>query len=676
MARAEALAVGAPGAAPQQGTSVTMTAQLQYRRNHNDQNNVFPTLGGESAGSSWAVPVSVNVQHKRNLYTFSTSYSRTESSTLNQYAYREDVAGLAGIQGVSTLPFDWGVPSLSFSSLSSVRDLAPSKRTDTRLTVSGSWTRPFTKHTLRIGGDVRFDRSNNRTDQNPRGTFTFSGLYASGGSPIVHAGGLDFADFLLGLPQQATVQYGPGDVRLDGTSLSGYLQDDWRKSNTLTFNLGLRYELMWPFVERGGQMVNLDVAPDFTAAVPVISGGTGPYSGTFPKALLRPDFNNLAPRVGFAWRVKPGTIVRGGYGISYNAGSYSTIARQMVGQPPFAVTNNAIGDLATVLTLSDPFASASPTDTANNFGVQLDYALGLVQTWNADVSRDWRQVWNFAAGYTQTRGSSLDVVRAPNRGPDGLRIPGVQPFLWQTSEGSSVLHAGTFRASRRPVKGVGGGVTYTLAKSRDNASSIGGSTVVAQDDQNLAAEWGLSSFDRRHQLAANLNVELPFGPNRPWLSGGGLWSSLLRDWRFTTNFTWQSGTPFTARVQGSAVEIARGGTSGTLRANYDGAAIQVANPTIDQFFNTSAFTIPPPGSFGNSGRNIIIGPGSRMLNAQFARDVRLGGTRALTIQLNATNLLNMVNYGAMDTTVNSPTFGQILSVRPMRSTQLNLRFRF
>ncbi len=330
----------------------------------------------------------------------------------------------------------------------------------------------------------------------------------------------------------------------------------------------------------------------------------------------------------------------------------------------------------TPLALSAPFATASPTDTANNYGVQLDYALGLVQTWNADISRDWRQAWNVGAGYTEIRGSSLDIVRAPNRGPDGLRIEGVQPFLWQTSEGSSVLHAATFRVNRRPVKGIGGGASYTLAKSRDNASSIGGGgTVVAQDDQNLAAEWGLSSFDRRHQLSTNLNIELPFGPNRPWLSGGGLWSSLLRDWRFTTNFTWQSGTPLTARVQASASEVAKG-TNGTLRANYNGDAIQLANPTIDRFFNTDAFGVPAPGTFGTSGRNIIIGPGSKMLNAQFARDVRLGSTRALTIQLNATNLLNLVNYGAVDTTVNSPTFGQVLSVRPMRSTQLNLRFRF
>jgi hypothetical protein len=205
---------------------------------------------------------------------------------------------------------------------------------------------------------------------------------------------------------------------------------------------------------------------------------------------------------------------------------------------------------------------------------------------------------------------------------------------------------------------------------------MGGGTVVAQDDQNLAAEWGLSSFDRRHQLSANLNVELPFGPNRPWLSGGGAWAALLRDWRFTTTLTWQSGTPLTARVVGSASEIASGGTSGTLRANYSGDDIRLSDPTIDRFFNTSAFTIPLPGTFGNSARNLIIGPGSRQLNAQFARDVRLGGTRALTIQVNATNLLNAVNYGSLDTTVNSPTFGQVLSVRPMRSTQLNLRFRF
>jgi hypothetical protein len=348
----------------------------------------------------------------------------------------------------------------------------------------------------------------------------------------------------------------------------------------------------------------------------------------------------------------------------------------MVAQPPFAVSDTEIGTPANPLSIQNAFRDASPDEIANNYGVDKDYDLGVVQTWNGDISKDLRQVWNVGASYTHTRGSSLDIVRAPNRGPAGLRIPDVQPFLWQTSEGASVLHAATFRVSRRPVKGLGGGVTYTLARSRDNASSIaGGGTNVAQDDQNLAAEWGLSSFDRRHQFSANTSIELPFGPNRRWFAQPGLGQSLLRDWRFTTTFTWQSGTPYTPRVAGAVSDVARG-TNGTLRADYTGVGIGIADPTIDRFFNTSAFTIPAAGTFGNASRNMIIGPGSRLLNAQFARDVRLGGTRVVSVQLNANNLLNIVNYGAIDTVVNSPTFGQILSVRGMRSMQANLRFRF
>jgi hypothetical protein len=367
-------------------------------------------------------------------------------------------------------------------------------------------------------------------------------------------------------------------------------------------------------------------------------------------------------------------VVRGGYGISFNSGSYAAIARQLVAQPPFAVTNTSIGTLSSPLALSNPLAHAAPTDTANNYGVARDYALGLVQTWNGDISRNFGQVWSLARD-THTRGEPR-YRRAPNRGPDGLRIAGVQPFVWQTSEGRSVLHAGTFRVLRRPVRGLGGGINYTLARSRDNASTVGGgATVVAQDDQDLEAEWGLSSFDRRHQLNADVNVELPFGPNRPWLNQGGFWGKALENWRLTATYTWQSGTPFSPRVQGAASDVARG-TNGTLRADYNGQPIQIVDSTIDRFFNTAAFSVPAAGLFGTASRNMIIGPGSKLLNAQLSRDVRLRGNRSVGVQMNASNLLNAVNYANIDTVVNSPSFGQVLSVRPMRSMQLNVRFRF
>ncbi len=666
---------GGPAGRGNQGLSINMTAQVQYRGNSSEQANVLPELGGTSTGSSLAVPITINISKNRVQHAITLNYSRTTSSTANNFGFVEDVAGNAGIVGVSTDPISWGVPSLSFSTFSSVRDTTPSTRRDTRWSLGYGMTKPFQQHTLRMGGDFRQDLAKSQSDSNAQGAFTFSGLYSSG-SAQVRGGGYDFADFLLGLPQQATVNYGLGEVSLRGRSFSLYVQDDWRKAANLTLNLGLRYELILPFVETNGRMVNLDAAPGFTAVTPVISGQQGAYSGSYPDGLIRTDANNIAPRVGLAWRVAQGTIVRGGYGISYNAGSYSSMARQMVNQPPFATTNTAIGDLANPLSLTDPLATATPDQVNNDYGVDLNYVLGMVQTYNADISRDLTQVWNLGASYTHIRGSDLDIVRAPNRGPSGLLLADVQPFEWQSSEGSSRLHAAEFRLTRRPVRGIGGGVSYTLARSRDNASSMGGGgTVVAQNDQDLQAEWGLSSFDRRHQLNANLNVDLPFGVGRRFFTNGGVWGSILGGWRFTTNFTLQSGTPLTVRVTGAASSVA-GGAGGTLRANYDGSSIRISNPTIDQFFNTSAFSIPDAGTYGNSSRNLVIGPGSRLLNAQLSRDLRLGGNRVMSLTLNASNLLNTVNYSGVNTSINSPSFGQITSVRPMRSMTFNARFRF
>lgn len=170
-------------------------------------------------------------------------------------------------------------------------------------------------------------------------------------------------------------------------------------------------------------------------------------------------------------------------------------------------------------------------------------------------------------------------------------------------------------------------------------------------------------------------MELPWGRNRPWLSQGGLLAHLVGDWSMSANVSVQSGSPLTARCSTCASDVARG-TGGTLRADYTGQPIQLDNPTIDAYFNTAAFSIPATGTFGTSLRNMIIGPSSSQLNASFSRDVSFGGTRGVTINVNANNLLNTVNYGSIDTNVNSATFGQVTSVRGMRTMRVNLRFRF
>jgi len=170
-------------------------------------------------------------------------------------------------------------------------------------------------------------------------------------------------------------------------------------------------------------------------------------------------------------------------------------------------------------------------------------------------------------------------------------------------------------------------------------------------------------------------VQLPWGKNRSWLDNGGFLAAIAGGWSMTMNLTWNSGTPLTVRCSACASDLARG-TGGTLRADYYGQPLAIANPTIDQFFNTAAFGLPVPGTYGNSRRNMVVGPGSHQLNASFSRDVAFAGNRAVTIQVNANNLLNTVNYGGINTDVNSSQFGQVTSVRGMRTVRMNLRFRF
>src|SRR5262249_50357815 len=147
------------------------------------------------------------------------------------------------------------------------------------------------------------------------------------------------------------------------------------------------------------------------------------------------------------------------------------------------------------------------------------------------------------------------------------------------------------------------------------------------------------------------------------------------EWSAQFTLTLQSGTPLTARVAGAASDLVRG-VNGSLRANYNGLPIAVSDPTLDEFFNVAAFSMPAPGTFGTSARNMIVGPGARQLNALFQRDVRLGDTRSVTLQVNALNLLNTVQWAAVDTNINSPTFGQVLSAKPMRTITITARLRF
>jgi hypothetical protein len=679
---------GARGGQGQRGTNVVLQGQLQYRRNETESLNVFPGLGSQTVNQSITVPLSLNVVHNRFVNNFSINLTHSTTDTTNGFAGSTNVGAVAGINypaGASLDPQYWGVPRLSFTGLTGVSGAPATSRSDTRLTATYTWSHSTQKHQLRMGTDVRVDRDASQLNVNAPGMFTFTGIYSTGGHPISLANGSTaasnaaFADFLLGMPQQATLQVG-GTTELRGKSFDAYIEDNWQKSPRLTFNLGLRYELVMPYTDANGHLVNLDAAPGFTSVAPVLAGGSGLFSGVFPGGLLNADTNNFGPRIGVAFRPKRGTVIRGGYSITYNPNSYANIARRLASQPEpgFDVTETITGSLADPLSTENALlASTSPSTVMNNWGVARNYVLGLIQTWNASVSRDITPTWTALVGYTGTKGSNLDLLSAPDRGPDGtLLIPGVQPFTWESSTGRSLMNQGNFQLQHRLAHGFGGSASYTFSKAMDDTPSLGGGTIVGQDPRNPEAEWALSNFDRRHQFTGNLIVELPFGQGRRWLDNNGAVASVVGGWTATLAFTAQSGTPFSARVCGAVTDIAQG-TNCSLRANVTGAPIAIGDPSIAEFFNNiNAFTAPTFGGYGDSARNLIVGPAGHQLNGTLVRDVRLSGTRFMTLQINATNLLNTVQWQTIDTDINSPTFGHVLSVKPMRAVTMTMRFRF
>jgi trimeric autotransporter adhesin len=676
------------------GSRTSINVGLSYHGSNSGITNPFPTVGGSTTTRSFDIPAGfVHSFGGKVTDIFHFDFNRNRIQTQNLYAFLTNVAGQAGIGGVSPNPFDWGVPNLSFSTFTGLSDVNPALQRDQTFTFSDSLIMTHGKHTLRWGGDFRRLQINTETSSDARGSFTFDGantgqyaINSQTGKPAQVAGtGIDFADFLLGLPALTQIQcgsnsssacVGPGNYHFRGNSWDLFAQDDWHMLANFTVNLGLRYEYISPFSETTNQLVNLDVASGFTAVAPVQPGQSGPFTGAFPKTLVNPDRDNFAPRIGIAWKPLKNTVVRSGYGINYNTAAYNSIAQQLAFQPPFSLTETNIESPTTLLTLANGFPAPAPSSITNNYGVNRNYQLGYVQIWNLDIQQELSRSLLLNVDYTGSKGTNLDILEAPNRTPTGLRIPGVQPFNFETAEGDSILHAGTVILRKRLTYGVSVGGTYTYSKSIDNASNIGGgATTVAQNAFDLAAERAVSSFDQTHRFTGDYLWELPFGPERHWLAQRGARQSIFGNWEWSGGWTISSGLPFTANILGNPSEIARG-TNGTLRANSTGQPAALSHPTTAEWFNTAAFTQPPTGQFGNVGRNTIRGPGSIVWDMALTKVVPFGETRMLEIRAQADNIFNHPNFTTIDTTLGTPAFGQVTAAGSMRTMQIVTRFRF
>lgn len=617
------------------------------------------------------------------------NFSRIRIQNLNGFAFNQNLAQQLGITGVSTDPIDFGAPTISLTNYTGITDANPllDRRETFRITDNFSYL--MAKHTLRAGGEVRYRYISTFNSPTPRGDFTFTGLLTSQltskGNPVKGTG-YDLADFLLGLPQTTSLQFGVLSDYLRDRWYVGYVQDDWRIHPRFSVNYGVRYEYVTPLFEENNHLVNLLLNPSMTAVSVVIPGATTPFGGSpLPDALIRPDTNNWAPRFGLAWRpLNSGPVIRAGYGIFYNGSIYEQLAATMLNQPPFALAQTSVTSPNRLLTLSNGFPGQGSKAVANTAAVDPNYHVGYAQIWNLTIETPISSTFTAEATYTGTKGTHLDLILAPNQATPGAvigadqrrRIPNAPDFRYETSGAGSLYNGVQVRVQRRESNGFRFLSLYTFSKSRDDASAlgVGARNGIVQNVNNVAAEWGLSPFDVRHSLRNWLSYELPFGDRKRWLhSGAG--SALLGNWRISTITQISSGLHYTPLLSGASVN----GTGAFYSQRPDIVGNPVSSqPTAFRFFNTAAFAVPAPGQFGDASRGSIVGPGLINVDASLGRTFHFGSESRERWELRweVQNVLNITNYSGLSTVLGSADFGRVKGARPMRSMDMLMRVHF
>ena len=641
---------------------------LSYQGSNNLNPNIFGFLDngdGRSLNANVAWGHNFTTRLINNLrYTFSRSRNQTNPF----FAFRENVAAELGINGTSQEARNWGPPTLSFTNYSGLNDANSALTRNQTSSVGDSLIFIKGVHNMTFGFDYRRLQINRQSDPNARGQFTFTGLNTANvvNGAAAAGTGFDFADFLLGTPNTSALRYGNASLYFRTSSYSVYMTDDWRISQRFSINYGLRWDYGTPISELYNRMVNLAVAPAYASVSQVLAGSPGT-----PVTLVKPDKNNVSPRIGFAWRpLKKGTmVVRGGYGVYYNTSVYNQIANNMAQQPPFATTLSVASTLGNPLTLQDGFiAPPSLGGITNTYAVDPNYRTGYASIWQISVQNDLGHGLVGTITYNGTKGTALDQTVLPNSAPSGGKANGLPSgYIYESANGNSIYHGATFQLMRRFRSGVSANASYTYSKAIDNA-------VQAQNYLDTSAERALSATSRTH--VANFSWQWSSGSGRGAGFGtiNGWKGAALKDWTFSNNISVGSGLPLTPVIGGARATTTGTGITGNLRANATG--LPVTDAPAGQPFNYAAFAVPAPGQWGNAARDSIIGPTQFGLNASLGRVIRIAERKNLNLRFDVQNALNHVTFRSFNTTIGSNNLGLYSGPSAMRSMTATLRFSF
>ncbi|MBM3794405.1 MAG: hypothetical protein FJW31_10105 [Acidobacteria bacterium] len=587
-----------------------------------------------------------------------------------------NVANDLGIPGVNTGDLlTTGMPRITVAGFQALGDdpFNPGVLVTNNFQTEDNFFWTVSRHSLRMG--FRYDRRRYNAFQTSavRGVMSFSGVYSN--NPAATAGtGIGLADLQLAKFQMFLASILNGTRGFRRRELGFYLQDDWKATNRLTLNLGLRYELYptYPWTEVGNRMAQF--VAERGVLVPVGTDGV-------PATGVKVDKNNWAPRIGLAYKLNDKTVVRSGFGVFY-AAPQAEISRNLAVNPPFAgafaFANNQL-NFSGARRIDQGFDRSFRAEGSTFNGIDPNLRMPYVLQWNLNVQRLLPSNFLVTVAYVGTKGVKLrDEVNINQARPGAGAIPPRRPFpiyndiAMTQFRANSSYNALQTTMERRFSKGLNMLFSYTWSHAIDDAGQFGGDH---QDVLNLRGDRGNAPFDVRQAAIASFNYELPSPSSLShkalrWMAGGWQTNGILR---------LSAGLPLTPTMATSTLN-----GSGFQRADVvAGCDWKLDNPTPLRWFNTSCFASPPQFTFGNAGRNTVTGPGTKQLDFSLFKNMALTERVRAQFRAEMFNITNTPQFNNPNTAIGNPQASVINSAgappsfqRTSRQIQLALKFYF
>jgi hypothetical protein len=595
------------------------------------------------------------------LNEFRTAFNRVALGVFQQNQGR-DLNSEVGLPTLSTNPRDSGLSLVSVTGFSPLGDEYnnPQHSVSNVYQIIDQATYARGRHLFKFGADFRATQQNAYRDVQSRGLLDFLGL----------ATGNSMAELLLGIVSVSGVAQVDNAEHLRTHSAQFFAEDTFRVTHNLTLNLGLRYEYSSPPVDAQNRANIFDIASQ--TLIPAGTAGV-------PRSGFNADRNNFGPRVGLAWSPGDRTrVIRAGYGIYYDQSALAN-GEGLYFNPPYFDFRLFFSLPTFPVFVNNPFPANFPFPSpASALAFQRDQRTPYVQQWNFSVQQQIGKSRVAELAYAGTKGTRLIDARDINQAAASPQQPNLRPnpgfadIDILESQANSIYHSLQARLEQRMAAGLSLLASYTWSKSIDDSSnffSSAGDPNFPQNSYNLRAERGLCNFDVRQRLSIAYGYDIPLARGHRWLGG----------WQTNGILTFQSGRPFTVALLSNDDNSNTGqsilGFGANDRPNLIANA-KLSSPSPDLWFNTSAFTLPPFGSFGNSGRNILTGPSLQSVNPSLVKNTKLAETATLQFRAEAFNTLNHPNFNLPDIFLGSPTFGRILSAGSPRHIQLGLKLLF